>query len=92
MEKSIAVKFIFKGFVQGVGFRSYCHFYALKFGISGSVCNLINGNVEVIAFAQKQQLDLFFEKIKQGPPGSFVEEVISEEINEKPLWKGFRIL
>ena len=92
MEKIKTVKFIFKGYVQGVGFRSFCHFYALKFCISGSVQNMINGNVEIIASAQNQLLDLFFQKIKNGPPGSLVEEIQSEDITEPLLWKGFKIL
>jgi acylphosphatase len=92
MIKNKTVKFIFKGFIQGVGFRSFCHYHANKFDISGSVKNLSNGDVEVIASAPDSDLAIFFERIQFGPPGSHVEDIISEELSLTQLGKGFKIL
>lgn len=92
MEKIKAHKFIVKGFVQGVGFRSFCHYHAIKFDLSGSVKNLPNGDVEIFIQGLPLCISLFFDKIKQGPPGSLVEEVVTEE-NITPLGrKGFSIV
>jgi len=92
MKKNKTVKYIFKGFVQGVGFRSFCHYHANKLDISGCVQNLSNGSVEVIASSAQSNLILFFDRIHYGPPGSYVEEVITEELSTSPSGKGFRIL
>jgi acylphosphatase len=91
MKKNKTVKYIFKGFVQGVGFRSFCHYHANKLEISGSVRNLSNGNVEVIAIASPDTLLIFFDRIHFGPPGSHVEEVDSEESSTDISGKGFQI-
>lgn len=92
MKKSKTVKFIFKGFVQGVGFRSFCHYHANKLDISGSVRNMSNGNVEVIAEASPEVLSIFFNRIQYGPPGCHVEEVDSEELSSDISGKGFQII
>ncbi|SKB49514.1 acylphosphatase [Lachnospiraceae bacterium] len=39
--------FIFSGSVQGVGFRYRAYYSALKFGLTGFVCNLSDGTVEM---------------------------------------------
>lgn len=92
MKKNQYFRYIFKGYVQGVGFRSFCHYHANKLEITGSVRNLSNGDVEVIAYAQENELSAFFERIRFGPPGSHVTEVLTEELSDAPLGKGFKIL
>lgn len=92
MKKKQYFSYIFKGYVQGVGFRSFCHYHANKLEISGSVKNLANGDVLVIAFAPAFELSAFFERIRFGPPGSHVTEIATEELSEAPPGKGFKIL
>lgn len=87
-----SIKYIFKGYVQGVGFRSFVHYHALKLDIAGSVTNLSNGDVEVIASADKELLEIFFTRIHEGPPGAYIEEIIVDTHAIKPPGKGFRIL
>lgn len=91
MKKNKTFSYIFKGYVQGVGFRSFCHYHANKLDISGSVRNLSNGDVEVIASAPEGNLSLFYERIFRGPPGSHVLDIITEEQFDVPVGKGFKI-
>ena len=92
MKKNKTVSYLFKGYVQGVGFRSFCHYHATKFDVSGHVRNLSNGDVSIIACAPEINLSLFYEKIQKGPPGSNVSDVIIEELHNIPVGKGFKIL
>jgi len=85
-------KYIFKGFVQGVGFRSFVHYHALKLDVIGSVKNLCTGDVEVIASADSEILALFFTRIHKGPSGSHIEDIIEEDLTANQIGKGFRIL
>lgn len=92
MEKNKTVKYNLKGFVQGVGFRSFCHYHAVKFDLSGSVRNLSNGDVELIVQGSPKVVSLFFEKIRFGPSGCLVEDVSIEELTTPLERKGFTIL
>jgi len=55
---------IYKGRVQGVGFRFTVQGFALDFGVSGWAKNLDNGDVEVVAQAEESVLNDFLEKIR----------------------------
>lgn len=47
---------IFQGKVQGVGFRASARRKALELGLTGTVRNLKNGSVELIAQGKEEQL------------------------------------
>lgn len=68
---------IFKGYVQGVGFRFTVERIALNLGVVGWVKNLDSGSVEVVAEAEKSVLDDFLDKIR----GYFSRYIRDEEIN-----------
>lgn len=55
------------GRVQGVGYRAFAREAALQLGLSGYVRNLSDGSVQVVAEGEKQLLDRFIEKLKEGP-------------------------
>lgn len=55
---------IFKGDVQGVGFRGTLKFFADRLHVKGFARNLNNGNVEVYAKGTKEALDLFLKQIE----------------------------
>lgn len=65
----------FTGVVQGVGFRWFVRQHARAFGVSGWVRNESSGAVRVAARGDDKVLAEFVEAIRQGPPGSRVEEV-----------------
>ena len=65
----------FRGVVQGVGFRWFVRQHARALGIAGWVKNESSGAVRVAARADDVVLADFVEAIRQGPPGSRVDEV-----------------
>jgi acylphosphatase len=56
---------VFKGMVQGVGFRFTAQRLARKFGVTGWVRNNPDGAVEVIAQAPQERLDLFLTDLRE---------------------------
>jgi acylphosphatase len=73
---------IVSGLVQGVFFRDFTRQHAIKLGIKGRVRNLPNRNVEIIAEGEKDKLNQFIEKVKEGPSASAVKDCEIE-------WKEF---
>ena len=58
---------IFKGQVQGVGFRYTCQSIATELDLTGSAKNLDNGNVEVEIQGDEDKIMTFISKmLKQG--------------------------
>jgi len=61
------IKIIAFGRVQGVGFRWSTQAVAEKLAIRGTVRNLPDGTVEIIAQSNEQRLSEFIQAIKAGP-------------------------
>lgn len=58
------------GLVQGVGFRFFTHRQAQKLGLVGYVKNLDNGEVEIVAQGDSEQISKLTEWLEQGGPVS----------------------
>ena len=69
-----------KGKVQGVYFRHYTKTKAEALGITGTVINLPDGSVFIIATGEDYQLSDLVNYCRQGPPKAIVSEIIKEEI------------
>jgi acylphosphatase len=80
MQKTIAVTV--KGKVQGVFFRQSTREKAKALGIAGTVANLPDGSVHIIATGSTEQLDELTAWTKTGPPKATVAAV---EIADVPL-------
>ena len=65
---------IYKGRVQGVGFRFTAQRYANETGITGYVKNLCGGQVEIIAEGEKKKVETFLRKIKSGPLSRYIDD------------------
>ena len=63
------------GRVQGVGFRYWTLKTADRLRLSGSVRNLPDGTVEVIAHGDPASLATLEEALAKGPPGARVASV-----------------
>ena len=61
-------QFTVYGVVQGVGFRYFTCREAEKIGVTGSVKNLSDGSVLVVAEGSLQQLTLLRDWLQKGPP------------------------
>jgi acylphosphatase len=77
MEEMVMVErgFRLKGRVQGVGFRWWTRKTAQELGVVGTVRNLPDGSVEVMARAEEPVMDHFADKLRQGPSVARVTEV-----------------
>jgi acylphosphatase len=74
---------LFRGRVQGVGFRATAHHLARGFDVSGFVRNLHDGRVEVVAQGDAAELDAFLKAIQRefGPKihGVDFEPIVSDD-------------
>jgi len=64
------------GRVQGVYYRAYTSRIARSLQLTGYVRNVIRtGDVEIEAEGERDKLEELIGKLKQGPPGAFVEKI-----------------
>ena len=83
--------YIIKGRVQGVAFRHYTVREAEKWGISGTVRNLSNGDVEVFAQGDDPAIAQFESFLHIGPRSASVERVEREVLESQEIFRGFDI-
>jgi acylphosphatase len=85
--------FLVKGRVQGVGFRWFVHREAAGIGLRGWVRNTPDGDVEVLAAGEPDQLADLMKALGQGSRGSRVDEVIEHTLadSEGANLKSFEI-
>jgi len=86
----VARRFLVSGRVQGVGYRYFAFDAARREGLAGSVRNLDDGRVEVIAEGEAEAVTRFERAIRQGPSRARVEHAIVEDI-EPLTTHGFTI-
>jgi acylphosphatase len=63
----LARRYRVSGRVQGVGFRFFVSEAADREGLHGWVCNLPDGAVEASAEGEREALDRFEQRLRQGP-------------------------
>lgn len=76
-------RYIVQGRVQGVGFRYFTREMADAFDITGTVRNVSDGDVEIVASGTPENLRSFKEQIELGPAGARVDRVKVEEMEEE---------
>jgi acylphosphatase len=69
----VRVRVFISGRVQGVAYRFYAEKYAGRLGITGWVRNLPDGRVEVLADGSGESIDIFLERLREGPRLATVE-------------------
>lgn len=77
-------RYLIGGRVQGVGFRYFARATAERLHLSGWVRNLPDGQVEVEAQGNPDQLAALESALRQGPRGSLVTEFEPSEISDDP--------
>ena len=82
---------IIKGRVQGVFFRASAKRKAIELDIKGFARNLDDGSVEIVAQAEKDNLDLFVEWCKHGPQAAEVKEVLQKQLGSSSKYDTFSI-
>lgn len=73
-------RYLVRGQVQGVGFRTACSAMARELGLSGWVRNCSDGSVEVQAEGSEQQLIALRVWCENGPPGARVASLLASRV------------
>jgi len=70
-----ALQITISGRVQGVGFRYYIFRAAQELRIKGIIKNLPDGKVYIEAEGDPQNIEIFLEKCREGPPLAYVTHI-----------------
>ena len=75
-----------------MNFRYYTQRTADQLGVTGTVKNLYNGDVEVYAQGEEDAVKKFEAFLNRGPNSARVERVIREEFEEKNDYPDFDVI
>ena len=78
---------IYSGRVQGVGFRYTVRTVAAGFEVTGTVRNLTDGRVELLAEGAKPELDALRQAVRESGLEHFIQ---NEEVTWAEAQNGFR--
>jgi acylphosphatase len=78
----MVIHFLIQGRVQGVGFRWFVHREANELELRGWVRNTDDGDVEVVAAGDAEDLAELRASVKRGPRGSRVDRVIEHTLQD----------
>ena len=78
---NIQRKIVVRGKVQGVGFRNATWRKAMELGIRGSVRNLDDGSVEILASATDKEFKVFGNWCRVGPSHASVDRLEISELD-----------
>lgn len=86
------VQVYYSGHVQGVGFRYTVKSLVSGFDVTGTVKNLPDGRVELVAEGSKDELEAFQQAIRESEVGGLIrgEQAILQETNG--ALRGFEII
>lgn len=82
---------LFKGRVQGVGFRYTAERISHEIGVTGWVRNLPGGDVEMVAEGTKEELACLLDRIKGSEVGRHIVKASVEWQAARNEFKEFRV-
>lgn len=74
----VGKRFLVAGRVQAVGYRYFARDAARLEGIRGTVRNLDDGRVEIVASGEAEAMVRFERALRQGPAGARVDDMLVE--------------
>jgi acylphosphatase len=83
---------IYSGRVQGVGFRYTAKSVASGYEVVGTVRNLPNGRVELIAEGEKAELEAFRQAVRESGMEHFVQDEALSWSEPTHEFRGFEIV
>ncbi len=85
------VHVLFKGRVQGVGFRYTAERIGHEVGVTGWVRNLPDGDVEMVAEASRDKLEALLDRIKASEVGRHIAKSLVKWEDARNEFKDFRV-
>ena len=82
----------FSGHVQGVGFRYTVKSVATGFEVTGTVRNLSDGRVELVAEGTKEELEAFQRAVQDSEVGRFIRQENVSWSDASGEFRGFEIV
>jgi len=83
---------LYSGHVQGVGFRYTAKTVATGFDVVGTVRNLPDGRVELIAEGEKSELDAFRGALREAGLAGLIRHEVVEWTEPESGFRGFEIV
>ncbi len=83
---------VYSGRVQGVGFRYTVKHVVSGFEVTGSVRNLLDGRVELVAEGAKDELEAFRQAIRESGLDHFIQNEDVSWGEARNEFRGFEIL
>jgi len=81
------------GHVQGVGYRDFVRCNARELDVSGWVRNEADRSVSALLQADEEAvLEQLVGRLRQGPPGSRVDQLLVEVMPDPDAYTGFRVV
>jgi len=85
------VTVLYSGRVQGVGFRATVRYIACGYDVTGTVRNLPDGRVELVAEGTRDELKAFLEGIAASELSGFIAKQHETWLTAQGNLKGFAI-
>jgi acylphosphatase len=86
-----SIQVFYEGNVQGVGFRYTVRQVAKGFDVLGSVRNLRDGRVELMATGEEDEVRAFVEAIGQSELRAHIRKQSETPLPNSPDFRGFEI-
>jgi acylphosphatase len=87
----VARRFVISGIVQGVGYRFFAMRAAARHQALGTVRNLPDGSVEVIAEGDRESIDELKHDLATGPSMAEITGIEETDLPVTGLYRDFRI-
>ncbi len=87
----ITLRVYFEGRVQGVGFRATVKALARGYDVCGTVRNLADGRVELLASGEADEVEAFLTGIAESVLAGHIRGMTREEISPAAVFQGFSI-
>ena len=86
-----SLQVLYEGNVQGVGFRYSVRQIAKGFDVTGSVRNLRDGRVELLATGEEEEVRAFLDAIGQSELRAHIRKQSETPLPNPPDFRGFEI-
>jgi acylphosphatase len=84
-------RFLIFGIVQGVGYRFFVMRAAARHQMLGTVRNLADGRVEVVAEGERDAMDEFKKDLATGPSLAEITDIEETDLPVTGLYRDFRV-